>query len=100
MKFMFCEHDSVIFKVSWDNIESLVYSRTHFCNLRSGLTSIRTAMYALSIFEAGAPLDNCVGFTNCPKVQLCSLESSGSNECTCYSEHKRFFCLINQTILR
>lgn len=55
-------------------------------------------MYAKAIHEKGAPLTNCVGFIDCTKIQMSRPGGIGANQRTCYSGHKRFHCLIYQTV--
>ena len=40
-----------------------------FGNVRSDLISERADLYAAAIKQKGAPWDNCVGFSDCTKIQ-------------------------------
>ena len=45
-----------------------------------------------------APLDNCVGFIDFTKVQICRPEGPSNNQRSAYLGHERFHCLVYQTI--
>ena len=92
-------HSPALSEVFWEAIECFYEKLSHllttFC---SELLVERAAEYASVIEGKGAPLDNCVGFIDCTKVQMCRLEGPSTNQRSVYSGHKRFYCLIYQTI--
>lgn len=90
---------SEIYEVFWTVVNSFVEANKHLPDtFRSSLVFRRAAMYAMAIHNAGSPLDNCVGFIDCTKIQMCRPGGPEANQRTCYSGHKRFHCLIFQTV--
>lgn len=77
---MFDIHGSTLCTVYLENLGSEVNKRRYLPNLPSGLTISRTAIYVPSINDTGAPLDNCIGFIVCTKVQICRPGGSGSSQ--------------------
>lgn len=43
-------------------------------------------------------MNNCIGFIYYTKIAMKSPGGFGSNHRSCYSGHKRFYCLIYRTI--
>ena len=60
--------------------------------------SERCEMYANAIFEAGAPLNRCVGFIDCTKVQMSRPGGPQTIQQACYSGQKRIHCLSYMSI--
>ena len=58
----------------------------------------RALQYAEAIKNASAPLDSCVGFIDCTKIMMTRPGGSNRDQRACYSGHKRFHCLVYQTI--
>ena len=58
----------------------------------------RAAMYAEAIENAGAPLDIYVGSIDRTKIRMTRPGGSNRNQRAWYSDHKRFHCLVYQTI--
>ena len=43
-------------------------------------------------------MNNCVGFIDCNKIQMCRPGGTSSNKRSVYSGHKRYPCLLSQLI--
>ena len=69
-----------------------------FESFRSDLINRLGAVYAEAIHTKGAPLDNCLGFIDCTKIQISRPGGTSANRRSCYSSHKRFHFFIYQTI--
>eukprot|EP00171_Calliarthron_tuberculosum_P007558 IDg7558t1 len=90
---------SALCEVFWEVVESFVEARKHLLEVfRSGLMGRRAEIYSAAIKERGAPLDNCVGFIDCTKIQMSRPGGSGAIQRSCFSGHKRFHCLVYQTV--
>ena len=90
---------SALSEVFWEVLERFVEVKGHLLTtLREDLLCGRAAMYGEAIKNAGAPLDSCVGFIDCTKIRMTRLGGSNRNQRACYSGHKRFHCLVYQTI--
>ena len=50
------------------------------------------------IHENCAPLQNCIGFIDCTKIAMVLPGGPASNQRSFYNGHKRYHCLIYQTI--
>ena len=76
-------------------MESFYEAQGHLVlNLREGLLAQRAEIYADGIKSAGAPLDCCVGFIHCTKIQMSRPGGHSSLQRSCYSGHERFHCLM------
>ena len=92
-------HGSSLSEVFWEVLEKFVELRSYlFETFRSDLISERADLYAAALKQKGAPLDNCVGFLDCTKIQNSRPGGAAIIQRACYSGHKRFHCLIYQTI--
>lgn len=90
---------SALCEVFWEVVESFVEARKHLLEVfRSGLMGRRAEIYSAAIKERGAPLENCVGFIDCTKIQMSRPGGSGAIQRSCFSGHKRFHCLVYQTV--
>jgi len=99
MESMMGMRSSALSEVFWEVVESLTSSKGHLLEtFRAPLIAQRAEMYAEAIQARGAPLDNLVGFIDCTKIQMSRPGGVGANQRTCYSGHKRFHCLIYQTV--
>ena len=58
----------------------------------------RVELYAEDIAEKGAPLDKSIGFIDCTKKQMSRPGGRKALQRATYSGHKRFHCLISQTV--
>ena len=58
----------------------------------------RAPTYAEAISGKGAALKNCVGFIDCTKIQMNRPGGSGTLQRARYSGHKKFHCLVYQTV--
>ena len=101
VKCMFWMYGSAMSEVFWEVIEKLVETRSGlFETFRSNLIAEPAPLYAASIHQKGAPLNNCVGFMDCTKIQNTTPCGSAVNLRVFYSGHKRFHCLIYQTVTK
>ena len=60
--------------------------------------SERALHWAKAIHEKSAPFDNCIGFIDCTKIEMCRSGGERSMQRSCSSGHKRMHCLVYQTI--
>lgn len=96
---MFGMRASAMCEVFYEVIESLVNNHGKLLEtFRIPFMQQRAEMYAKAISEKGAPLDNCVGFIDCTKIQMCRPSGRNAMQKSTYSGHKRFHCLIYQTV--
>ena len=99
VEYLFGMRSSALSEVFWEVMESFYEAQGHLVlNLREGLLAQRAELYADSIKSAGAPLDSCVGFIDCTKIQMSRPGGHSSLQRSCYSGHKRFHCLMYQTV--
>ena len=95
LEYTFGMRSSALSEVFWEVLEK----QGHLVlDLQEGLLARRAEMYAESIHKAGAPLDSCVGFIDCTKIQMSRPGGHSSLQRSCYSGHKRFHCLMYQTV--
>lgn len=85
-------------EVFWEVVEKFTDKYSYVLKLRGNFLRERAHRYAQAIQEAGAPLPRCVGFIDCTKIRMSRPGGHGSMQRSCYSGHKRFHCLIYQTI--
>ena len=99
MGFMFRMHASRLREVFWKVIETFVSLRGGlFESFHSDIINQRASLYAEAIHTKVAPLDNCLGFIDCTKIQMRRPGGSSMNQRSCYAGHERFHCLLYQTI--
>lgn len=55
-------------------------------------------MYATAVKKKGAPLNECIGFIDCTKIQMCRPGGRGANQRSVHSGHKKMHCISYQTI--
>lgn len=67
-------------------------------DLREGLLVSGAELYGESIKNTGDPLDSFVGFIDRTKIQMLRPGGHGSIQRSCYYGHKRFYCMIHQTV--
>lgn len=89
---------SQLSEVFWEVTELFHGKFEHALELRSDLLRQRASVYAKAIEDYGAPLDKCVGFIDCTKIKMQRPGGSSQNQRCVYSGHKRFHCLIYQTM--
>jgi hypothetical protein len=95
----FERHSSAMSEIFWECVEELVGRQMHLVtSSKVNLLASRSHTYAKAIFDRGGPLDNCVGFIDCTKIQMARPGGRGSNQRANYSGHKRFHCFSYQTI--
>ena len=99
LEYVFGMRSSALSEVFWEVVETFIETQGHLItDLRQAFLASRAELYANSIKNAGAPLDSCVGFIDCTKIQMCRPGGHGSIQRSCYSGHKRYHCLIYQTL--
>eukprot|EP00171_Calliarthron_tuberculosum_P006634 IDg6634t1 len=67
-------------------------------DLRPQFLQSRCELCANAIRGEGAPLKDCVAFIDCTKIRMSRPDGNYMNQQSCYSGHKRFHCLIYQTL--
>lgn len=96
---VFCMRASALFEVFREVVEGFIEAKGHLIeSFHSELMTERSQIYADAIQRKGAPLDNCIGFIDCTKVQISRPGGNSSLQRDCYSGHKRFHCLLNQSV--
>ncbi|PXF47633.1 hypothetical protein BWQ96_02612 [Gracilariopsis chorda] len=99
MEPMFGMRYSHISEIFWDAIEKFVEYKGHLVtNLQSELLQSRAHIYSEAIRRRGSPLPRCVGFIDCPKIEMCRPGGLASNQRSCFSGHTRKHCLKYLTI--
>lgn len=89
----------VLSQVFWEALEGFLRDWAHILEtFRSDLMEERAGLYAQAITDNGASLDCCVGFVDSTKIQMSRPGGPSANQRSCYSGHKRFHCLMYQTI--
>ena len=74
-------HSSALSEIFWDAIESLHTKRSHLLTtFRTDLLQERAVQYAAVIGARGEPLDNCIGFMDGTKVQMCTAAGPALNQ--------------------
>lgn len=86
-------------EVFWEALEMFIDQWGHvLTNVNVELLAERADMYAQAISNEGAPLDSCFGFMDCTKLEMSRPGGDGAMQRSCYSGHKRFHCLVYQSI--
>ena len=68
---MFGMHAPAMSEVFYEVIEKLVIGNSEVLETFNGpLMQKRAEMYSCAIKERGAPLDNCVGFIDCTRIEM------------------------------
>jgi len=100
LEYVFGMHSSHLSEIFWEVLETFYASRhTLITSFRSDLIQgNRASILAELVCNEGAPLDNCIGFIDCTKIQICRPGGPSVNQRSVYSGHKRFHCSIYQTI--
>lgn len=99
LEFTFGVRIYALSEIFWEALEEFVHKRsTLLQTFRSSLMVERAQLYAESICCRGSPLDKCVGFIDCTKIQMQRPGGANTNQRAVYSGHKRFHCLVYQTI--
>ena len=89
---------SALSEIFWETVESFLSHVGHLLDFRQTFLTRRAERYASTIYAKGAALDNCVGFIDCTRTQMCRPVGANAMQRSVYSGHKRFHCLIYQTI--
>lgn len=99
LEYLFGLKAPVMSEVFWECIESLIDNWGHVLStFRTEFIRERANLYADAIKNNGAPLDSCIGFIDGTKIQMNRPSGGNHIQRACYSGHKRFHCLIYQTI--
>ena len=98
LKTVFGKSSSVLSEIFWETVKYFIECKGHLLDFRPGLMTSRAASYAAAINEKGATLDNVVGFIDYTKIQMSRPKGHNSLQKATFSGHKRFHCLIYQTI--
>lgn len=85
-------------EVMWEIIVLFMKKYGHALELCGNLLRSRAAIYTTAINEAGAPLKRCVGFIDCTKIKMNQPGGHNFFQRSAFSGHKRFHCLISQTL--
>lgn len=89
----------VLSEVFWEALEGFIEGHGHLLqSFRHDLMTERAHIYAESITAQGSPLDSCVGFIDCTKIQMHRPGALNANQRVVYSGHKRSHCLVYQSI--
>ena len=89
----------ILSEVFWEVVIHFVDNWGHvLSSFRADLMNESVERYAKSIRQQRSLLTHCVGFIECTKIEMCRPGGPGVNQRACYSGHKRFHCLIYQTI--
>eukprot|EP00171_Calliarthron_tuberculosum_P019568 IDg19568t1 len=92
-------HSSKLSEVFWEVSESLHATRGHLVtSFRKDLFEGRAHLYAEAVRDNGGGLENCVGFIDGTKIQMCRPGGADANQRANYSGHKRFHGLTYQTV--
>ena len=67
-------------------------------SFQTELMTVRAPAHAAAIHAKGAPLPHCIGSIDCTKIQMTRPDGSAVLQLSVYSGHKRFHCLIYQTV--
>lgn len=79
-------------------VEMFMNNHGYALDLRHDLIQARVAIYAEAIQEACAPLEKFVGFIYCTKTRMNRPSGQNSYQGVVYSSHKKFHCLIYQSL--
>lgn len=91
-------HSSKMSEIFWEQVEVLDKKCGKLLELRPQFLKSRCSAYAAAISEAGAPLDECIGFIDCTKIKMARPGGRNSYQRSVYSGHKRFHCLSYQSL--
>eukprot|EP00171_Calliarthron_tuberculosum_P002822 IDg2822t1 len=89
---------SQLSEVFWEMVELLNSKCANRLELRAPFLVSRASIYANAIKNAGAPVQDCIGFIDCTKIRMQRPGGSNTNQRACYSGHKRFHCLNYQSL--
>ena len=98
MDFMFGMFTPQLSEVFWDMCKLFHETFGYALELRPHILRGRAPLYADAISELGCPLDSCIGFIDCKKIQLAHPGGHNSMQRACFSGHKRFHCLTYQSL--
>lgn len=82
---------SALSEVFWEVIEQ--FYDTCACMImqfRGELIVEIAEMYAEAVSDLGSPMDNCIGFIDCTKIQMSRPGGTVTYQRSFYSGHKRF----------
>lgn len=80
----------VMGEICWEIVASLHDTQGHLVtSCRTDIFQDPAALYANAFKERGGALDNCVGFIDGTKIQMCRHGGPDANQRANYSGHKR-----------
>lgn len=85
-------------EIFWELIELFIEKFGRLLDLNGNFLAERSHMYSNALVEAGSMLPDCVGFLDCTKIQMKRPGGGQIFQRSCFSGHKRFHCLIYQTL--
>jgi hypothetical protein len=89
---------SALSEVFWEAIESAKEKRASLLtDFRYDLMDLKIEEYSEALGQM-IPLNNCVGFIDCTKIQVSRLGGPSANQRALFSGHKRFHCFSYQSI--
>eukprot|EP00171_Calliarthron_tuberculosum_P021988 IDg21988t1 len=92
-------HASALSELYWEVATSSYNGLKHLVtSFRADLIHERAELYASCIKAVGGKLDRCVGFMDGTKIQMVRPGGASTLQRSCYTGHKRFHCLVYQTI--
>ena len=94
---LFGMHASALSEMFWETVESFLSHIGHLLYFGQALLTQRAERYDSIICAKGAALDNCLGFIDCARIQMCRPGVAKAMRWSVYPGHKRFHCLIYQT---
>lgn len=66
---------------------------------RGDLEISHAHLYAEAIYNAGAPLERCIGFIDCTKIQMERPSGPNTSQMNCFPGAKRFHCMKYQIVI-
>lgn len=85
----------VLLGVFWEALEGFVEVHGHLLHsFHHDLMTESAHIYAESITAQGSPLESCVGFIDCTKIQIHRPGGLNANQRVVYSGHKRSHCIF------
>ncbi len=84
-------------EIFWKLEELFNENFIHLLELRETFVRDRWTAYAQEISDAGAPLENWIGFINCTRIKIVRPGGENAFQQVCFSGHKKFHCLTYQS---
>ena len=80
-------------------VELLNEKRIACLEIRKELLREKCELYSAGIRNAGAPLQDCIGFVDCTRIQMARPSGGDMNQKSCFSGRKPIHCFIYQTLI-